>query len=296
MSSLAALALAAVASNPSAGAAPSPAPPPPLALAGTWHGREVAGAVGVRYPRVTFADSGGSLAYEDSERGSGAMSVRVEDVSVKGETVRFSVRGPGQPRYYRGRWDGRRITGTISAAPSGPEIGTFELARPIYDDTPRLPMMAATRPPSRRSAPYGTVSTEQEPPRFEVFQPLRFEADRARETGTRRVAARFAQVSGAVEALDAMMDEYSSQCPVRGTPLSEAATLPPCDRMLSYIGRVAAAVKQALDEAEDDARRSQVQPGIVRDLRARHGVDDGDWARVSDRLRQLEAEAARQPR
>src|SRR5262245_41188401 len=105
MHALATLILA-VGSQSTPAAKPAAITTPPLILSGVWRGREVAGAVGVRYPMLTFGDARSSLAYEDSQGLSGAMSVRVESIVVRGTDVRFAVKG-AQPRYYRGTWDGK---------------------------------------------------------------------------------------------------------------------------------------------------------------------------------------------
>jgi hypothetical protein len=259
---------------------------PPVVLSGVWRGREVAGAVGVRYPTVTFGDTRSSLAYEDSSGLSGGLSVRVESIVVRGQDVRFAVKG-AQPRYYRGTWDGQAIKGTFSAdAAGGPALGTFELTPMVYDDSPRLPytMIARRQPPSRSSVTpttYGRVLFDRDD-----------DQDSALQSQMRLVGYRLAGVSGGAQVLEAMMDQYASQCSGRaeGTPLYGAPTgsAGDCDRMVGEMSRVAATVNKAISQAEDDARRAQILPGTMRDLRSELNVDEGDWDRATERLRTIQ--------
>lgn len=286
---LAILALATAA--PASGSTPPSPAPPRLELKGVWRGREVSDAVGVRNPMLTFKDARGSLTYEDRAGGAGSMSVRIDSIVVQGASVRFAVAGPGGRRFYRGRWDGRTITGSIAADASGATpVGTFELARQEYDDSPRLPMTLTARGAGRTGRPAS-------PPPAVRVEPLFYSDDRdaEREARERRVGMRLSQVAGGPDVLDTMIDDYHSRCPIAGAPLNDAP-LPDCDGMARQISRAASMVNKVIDEAEDEARRAQVQPGTVRDLRTRLGVDEGDWARVNARVREIETEAARRRR
>lgn len=290
MIALATLILA-VGSPNQAAAKPAVAAPPPIVLSGVWRGREIAGDVGVRYPTVTFGDTRSTLAYEDSEGLSGGMSVRVESIVVRGAEVRFAVKG-AQPRFYRGKWDGKKVAGTFAADASGaPALGTFELTPVVWDDSPRLPMtlMARRRPPAKPSRPvatYGSVVFDRDDDR-----------DTEEDTALRIVGYRLSRASGAPEALESMMDEYGRRCgetqqgtPLYGAPPSSSAA--DCDRMVSQMGRLAAVVDQTISQAEDHARRSRVLPGVVRDLRSELGIDEGEWDRATARLRTIQSEAA----
>jgi hypothetical protein len=165
-------------------------------------------------------------------------------------------------------------------------VGTFELVRQEYDDSPRLPMTLIARATGRRptAAPAARVPA---PVYYDQDDP-----DRERQQQLRRLGYRLSQVAGGPEAVGAMIDEYRSQCPVVGAPMNDAP-LPDCEGMARQISRVATAVNRVLEEAEEEARRGQVQPGTVRDLRSQLGVDEGDWDRVNARVREIEAEAAR---
>lgn len=287
-----AMLILAVGSPSQAAPKPAAAPTPPLVLSGVWRGREIAGSVGVRYPMITFGDARSNLSYEDSRGLSGGMSVHVESIVVRGTDVRFAVKG-AQPRYYRGKWDGKSITGTFASDAAGaPSLGTFELTPVVYDDSPRLPMtLMARRRPQPRSRP--TVGADLGSVVFDRDD----DRDTREEMSVRLVGYRLSRVSGGAQVLESLMDQYSRQCPgapqgmsLYGAPPAPAAD---CDRMVGEMGRVVTMVNKAISQAEDDARRAQVLPGVVRELRSELSIDEGDWDRATERLRTIQAEAAR---
>jgi len=98
---------------------------PPLRLEGDWAGSELV-AASRKYVSVRFKGRGGSLAYE----GGISISVPLEtlDQPQKG-SVRFSVPYRGGSRYYLGKWDGEKLSGTVSSNANGSDtVGTFELS------------------------------------------------------------------------------------------------------------------------------------------------------------------------
>jgi hypothetical protein len=110
------------------GAAPATADSvPPLRLMGSWRGSEIES--GVQKPiTVVFRGNSGTLTYER------ALSMSVPVLAVqqpqKG-AVHFEVRVGSGTRFYRGRWDGSRITGKLTSDSAGrTEVGTFELEPP----------------------------------------------------------------------------------------------------------------------------------------------------------------------
>ena len=108
-----------------AAAAPASAAPgvPALKLDGSWRGSETESGV-PKLITITFAGGSGTLTYERAL----AMSVPVLAVQPQKAAVRFEVRVGAGTRYYRGQWDGTRITGKLSSDPEGrAAIGTFEL-------------------------------------------------------------------------------------------------------------------------------------------------------------------------
>jgi hypothetical protein len=104
-------------------AAPANGSAAPLKLEGVFTGSEV--DAGIRkYITLKVRATNSTLAYE----GNVQLSVPVLQIEQpqKG-VVRFSVQLRGM-RYYAGKWDGQKITGTISSEAGGKgDIGTFEL-------------------------------------------------------------------------------------------------------------------------------------------------------------------------
>jgi hypothetical protein len=282
------LAVSLVALAPAATQARKPEPArPPLVLEGVWVGEEV-GAVGARHPTITFTGDGGTLAYEDTSGGTGSFTMRLQAVKVEGAQVRFSVPGGGKLRLWSGRWDGHKISGTIAPDASGaPQIGTFELRRPVYEDAPRsrssgassqtAPEPASSEPGSESARAEGTPATSQ--------------IEREREAGKQRLEKRLSQISDQASQLLVSIGEWQASCHAGGTPLYDQPAVD-CDGMIREIGRLGIAVGRGLEEAEDEARRSWVEPGTVRELRAEYGLESSKWDELSSKIRQAEAEWA----
>jgi hypothetical protein len=108
------------------GAAASPATPagPALKLDGRWSGSETDEGR-TTYITAVFAGPGGTFTYERALSVSQPLLGVVQQKTV----VRFSVQTGAGPRYYQGKWDGQKLTGTVSVDPgSKSPVGTFELA------------------------------------------------------------------------------------------------------------------------------------------------------------------------
>ena len=106
------------------GAAPAAAETAPLKLDGSWHGAESESGVQTAIT-VVFRGGSGTLTYERALR----MSVPALGVqqAQKG-AVRFEVRVGAGSRFYRGRWDGSRITGKVTSDAEGrTDVGSFDL-------------------------------------------------------------------------------------------------------------------------------------------------------------------------
>jgi len=108
------------------GAAAAAAAAAGLRLEGTWVGfeRETGRR---RNISVTFEGEGGTLTYQAGV----ALSIPLAKVEqpLKG-AVKFSAMIRGGVRHYTGRWDGEKMTGTITQeGATPPEVGTFELGR-----------------------------------------------------------------------------------------------------------------------------------------------------------------------
>ena len=97
---------------------------PPLKLDGPWRGTETENGLQTAIS-VVFRGGSGTLTFERALR----MSVPALGVQQpqKG-AVRFEVRVGAGTRYYRGKWDGERLTGKVTSDADGrKEVGTFDL-------------------------------------------------------------------------------------------------------------------------------------------------------------------------
>lgn len=92
-------------------------------LEGEWRGRETV-PEGSRYITLFFRGKTGTFELA-SGPGVGFPLTQLEQPQ-KG-SVRFSISVAGGLRSYSGRFDGAKISGTISAGPGGPSLGSFEL-------------------------------------------------------------------------------------------------------------------------------------------------------------------------
>ena len=97
---------------------------PGLRLDGSWSGTETESG-SLKYISASFSGPSGSLTYQRAL----SITVPVRDVAQQKASVRFSVQTGAGPRYYQGRWDGQKLTGTLSTDPGGKSpVGTFELS------------------------------------------------------------------------------------------------------------------------------------------------------------------------
>ena len=93
-------------------------------LDGRWAGSETDSGR-VTYITATFAGPGGTFTYERALSVSQPLLGVVQQKTV----VRFSVQTGAGPRYYQGKWDGQKVSGTVSVDPGGrTTIATFELS------------------------------------------------------------------------------------------------------------------------------------------------------------------------
>ena len=106
-------------------AAASPAAPagPALRLDGRWSGSETDSGR-TTYITAVFAGPGGTFTYERAL----SVSQPLLGVVQQKTLVRFYVQTGAGPRYYQGKWDGEKLTGTVSVDPASKSpVGTFEL-------------------------------------------------------------------------------------------------------------------------------------------------------------------------
>ncbi len=112
-------------------------------------------------------------------------------------------------------------------------------------------------------------------------QPERSEVDIERDAGERRLERTLATLEVEKISLSANTREFESVClSTRGEPSS-------CERLFNDISSGGEALGRRLEGAEEDARRSWVSPGFVRDLRGRHGLDESTWTDLANRVHRL---------
>lgn len=158
-----------------------------------------------------------------------------------------------------------RPTPSANRHPWGLEIPPPELAPAPAPDQPygRRPVRGSPR----RSAPTAEPS-------------VRSDADVARARGRLEMRGALGIVASRGRQLLSLVRSYQGTC--EGGNSSAAG----CQRLLAQIGTLAIQVGRALDEAEDVARRSWMQPGDVRDMRREMGLDDRFWDDVANIARQ----------
>jgi hypothetical protein len=105
-------------------ASPAALAGPALRLDGRWSGSETDSGR-LTYITATFAGPSGTFTYERALSVSQPLLGVVQQKTV----VRFFVQTGAGPRYYQGKWDGQKLTGTVSVDPTGKTpVGTFELS------------------------------------------------------------------------------------------------------------------------------------------------------------------------
>jgi hypothetical protein len=155
----------------------------------------------------------------------------------------------------------------------------------VYDDSPRLPFVAAraeraARERDRDNARVVYAPTAWDSDSGSSGSGLVFQSDIARQRGLQKVAAALSAVSGAPDNVISMVDQYESACSGEGTALYD------CDRALAQMKQVTSQIDRLLTQAEDDARQAGIEPGVVRDMRTRYDVDESDWSRAQQRVRE----------
>jgi hypothetical protein len=105
--------------------------------------------------------------------------------------------------------------------------------------------------------------------------------DIERDAGERRLEQTLARLEVERISLSANAREFESVC------LSTRADHSSCERLFNDISSSGEALGRGLEGAEEDARRSWVSPGLVRDLRRRHGLDESTWTDLADRVHRL---------
>jgi hypothetical protein len=159
---------------------------------------------------------------------------------------------------------------------------------PVAAESPREPIPLTPGPTpgpfSSDSLRLATLpSPSPSPTPAPTAKPERSEMDVRREQGEQRLEQTLARLEGEVTRLSANTRQFQSIC------LGTRGDASSCERLFSEISSGANTLDRGLQEAEEDARRAWVVPGLVRDLRQRHGVDEATWSELSATVRRLEA-------
>jgi hypothetical protein len=131
---------------------------------------------------------------------------------------------------------------------------------------PRWPAVRVQMSGGGSAAPASTAAREEG---HAVVPSTLSEPDQARERGLRQLGAEFNALAGNANRLIALVQRYQASC--------NSVPTPACEGQLEQIGRLAIAVGAAIERTEDIARTSWLDPGVVRELRVKYGMDDAVW-------------------
>jgi len=106
--------------------------------------------------------------------------------------------------------------------------------------------------------------------------------DARREQGRLAFDVAVQNLRGRLDVLRRRLGQLDTSCP------AAARNVVGCDDLRREIASDAQQIQAAVEQAEEQARRSWVDPGVIRDLRERHGLREGDvrglLARVEEAL------------
>jgi hypothetical protein len=179
-----------------------------------------------------------------------------------------------------------------TAAPPGPPRLPVTRAEPSAADSLREAMPVPTLPsptpaPSEAVPPSPMVaaaSPSPTPSPAAAAKPERSDTDVRREQAEQRLEQTLARLQGEMTRLSANTREFQSIC--LGTR-GEASS---CARLFNDIATAAETVDRELQQTEEDARHAAVVPGVLRDLRQRHGLEESSWTEMQGTVRRLEAQ------
>jgi len=107
------------------------------------------------------------------------------------------------------------------------------------------------------------------------------EVDRRREAGEKRLEETLAKLKAEMDLLSRNAREFEAVClSVRSDPGS-------CQGLFRSVAAGGEALRRGVEDAEEDARRSWVSPGVVRDLRRKHGLEEQACADIAETVRRL---------
>jgi hypothetical protein len=145
---------------------------------------------------------------------------------------------------------------------------------------PTTPAPADEREAVPRSAP-AMAST---PRPLVPAKPERTDMDVEREAGEKRLEQSLARLAAVMAQLSENARQFEVVClGRRGEPRS-------CARLHEDMASAGESLARGLESAEDEARRASVHPGVVRDLRQKHGLEEDSWKELQDKVRRLTAQ------
>jgi hypothetical protein len=105
------------------------------------------------------------------------------------------------------------------------------------------------------------------------------EIERAKQAGRQQLAQEFSALAGNARRLIRLVGIYEgARC--HGRPDDD------CAAVLAEINRVAVQVGAGMDRTEEIARKSWLDPGVVREMRAQYGLDDSIWDEIERETRE----------
>jgi hypothetical protein len=138
----------------------------------------------------------------------------------------------------------------------------------------------ASEPPSPASSDSPTPSPSPTPgPKTE-----RSEVDVKREQAQKPFEQALARLGAEASRLTVNARRFESIClGGRGEPAS-------CEQGLGEISATLDSLSRGVQEAEEEARRDWVAPGVIRDRRSRHGLDESNLGDLAANVRRVEAQ------
>ena len=176
---------------------------------------------------------------------------------------------------------------TPVATPASPS------AQPVAASSPNPLEPAGTRPtetPSPRTseravlarpAPTPAPSPSPGPGPEALAKTDRAELDGEREEGEKRLEQILARLQAEMTRLGENARQFEAVC------LNRQGNLASCKRLYDEITSSGDTLARDLEGAEDDARHAWVSPGLVRDLRQRHGLEEDSWRDLSEKVHHL---------
>jgi len=173
------------------------------------------------------------------------------------------------------------------ATPAGIERETPTLAPPSPSSlaTPTTPpsQVPVPRADEREPLPRGEPTMASSPKSKPPAKPERTEMDLEREAGEKHLEESLARLAATMTALSENAKQFEVIClGQRGDPRS-------CARLHADMASADDSLARGLESAEDEARHAWVSPGLVRDLRQKHGLEEESWMDLQARVRRLTA-------